>query len=632
MPLFRNVTWLMRRLAVMPPREIAHRLWQAGQSTLDTLAYSATGRYPGLWPIPADRLGFLQQGPPRLFDLPIAASELPIADLLAGRVPVFWTWTDWSPAPAFWHTDCFTGAVWPNGAGARPNHRPGNPHGDARTVWEANRLQHLVSLALIARDMPEHRDRAIHLINDQLLSWIRANPFPSGLNYTSAMEEALRVIAVLHTYDIIRNDVTPELRDAVAAMLCVHGWHIERHLSLYSSAGNHTIAEAVGLLYLGITLSDHPRADRWVTIGRGLLAQEAPRQIREDGGSLEQATWYLLFITDLIGLAAQLLSYAHLMPIGPADAAMTRARHFLASLASSPLTLPRIGDADDGYALSPHLRLSWATETEPATVKVFPATGLTCASFDGHDQLIFLHKDFGMPPNYGHSHSDIMSVTFRWQQQPILVDSGTYLYGGPPDLRRYFRSARAHNTVAVNGHDHAEQAGPFMWRSPSGSDLISTEHGPEFVSVLAARRPATGDYFRHWRGVLYLRSNMLAIWDFLTCTDPPSGKLDLCWHLGLAATHDRTTVSIPLPSGGNVALLVQDLTAETCDVEPSLTSARHSTSYGHLGRRTCATFSRPLWTTTEILTLLVLDERELDKPRLDDWRVRYRRLIGLHGA
>ncbi|MCL4722565.1 MAG: heparinase II/III family protein, partial [Gammaproteobacteria bacterium] len=494
-----DVMWLMRRLAVMSPREIAHRVRTVLRNAVEALAWRVTGRWPGLEPAGPAGFGFMVSESRQLFEPPVDLARLPVTDLLEGRIPVFGHWATWHPAAEFWHTDPLTGARWPYGHGSRPEHRPGNPVGDARVIWELNRLQHLVSLALIGRAQPEQRVRAAGLIGQHLESWCEANPFPWGINHSSAMEEALRVIAVLHAYDLMRDSVEESTRVVVTRLLCTHGWHIERGLSLYSSAGNHTIAEAVGLLYLGLMLPEHPRAAAWVRLARELLATESARQVRDDGGSLEQATWYLLFITDLMGLAQLLLAHVGAAPIPEVDSAVERARDFLGTLAGSADRLPRIGDADDGYALSPGLQLSFSRHRPGPVQRTFPSTGITVVSFDGHDQLLFLHKDLGMPPNYGHGHSDLLSVIFRWKDRDVLIDPGTYMYGGDPALRRYFRSAAGHNTVAANGLDQAIQVGPFIWREASSSQRVWQESDSGHVSILARHHGHQDPDFQHWR-------------------------------------------------------------------------------------------------------------------------------------
>jgi len=475
-------------------------------------------------------------------------------ELLEGRIPVFCQWIPWHENDAFWHTDPITGAVWPHAGGQQPDYRPGNAVGDARTIWELNRLQHLVSLAVLARQNSEAQADATRLISRQVAAWTRANPFPDGVNHASAMEEALRVLALMHTIDLARDSLDMPAREDIARILQTHGWHIERKLSLFSSAGNHTIAEAVGLLYLGVLLPEHPRAGKWTATARRLLDVESARQVRADGGPLEQATWYLLFITDLMGLAQLLLAHTGLPSITAMDAAVSRSRAFLGKLASCPDDLPRIGDADDGYALSPHLNLSWPVAPRKPVRTLLPDTGITVASFGDNDQLLFLHKDLGMAPNFGHGHSDALSVVFRWRDQPALLDPGTYLYGGPTGMRSYFRSAFGHNTVTIGGADALVQKGPFLWRSGYRSRVIFSKLDNDLAAVLALCDNYGRQGFTHWRGILYRRDRYLAVLDLVQGNAVASG-VTVRWHVGGTPTPNKDgSVQLTLPSGDDILI------------------------------------------------------------------------------
>ena len=543
----------------MSPVEIGHRLFAALGSFLDRLRHGLTGRWPRMALAPWESFGFMVSDSARLFVPPMILPPEAAGLVLEGRIPAFGHWIPWQGDPAFWHTDFLTGAVWPYRSGARPDYRPGNSVGDARTVWEINRLQHFVMLAMVAYREPAKGAMAGQLIAEQLSSWIRANPFPDGVNHASAMEAALRVLALLHTIDLMRDHLQAPAREQILLILLTSAWDIERKLSLHSSAGNHTIAEAVGLLYLGTLLKEHRRAGRWTETARRLLSAESARQVRPDGGPLEQASWYLLFITDLMGLAQRLLAHTSKPPIPAMDAAIVRARTFLNSLGDSPTSLVRYGDADDGYALSEYLALSWSAEGRQPVRAVFPDTGVTVTAFEQHDRLVFLHNDLGMPPSFGHGHSDALAVTLRWRNQDVLVDPGTYLYGGDGGLREYFRSAFAHNTVTIGGADACVQTGPFLWRRGYQSRTVECWPDVGSVAFLAQSDGYAREGFTHWRGILYKQNRFLAVWDAIE-GQATARQVTLHWHLagtltpaGSSAMHlllqEGDQIRIELPPG-----------------------------------------------------------------------------------
>ncbi|MDC4226709.1 MAG: hypothetical protein MPW15_21275 [Candidatus Manganitrophus sp.] len=65
----------------------------------------------------------------------------------------------------------------------------------------------MVGLGLLSKEAsPEvGRKAAAFLLEAQFLSWIEANPFLTGIHYISAMECGLRLIAVCHALDLVRD-------------------------------------------------------------------------------------------------------------------------------------------------------------------------------------------------------------------------------------------------------------------------------------------------------------------------------------------------------------------------------------------------------------------------------------------
>jgi len=61
-----------------------------------------------------------------------------------------------------------------------------------------------------------------------------------------------------------------------------------------------------------------------------------------------------------------------------------------------------------------------------------------------------------------HSHADGLSIELSLNGKNILTDSGTYNYNLDKELRQYFRSTKAHNTIYL-GLDQSTQIGRFRW-------------------------------------------------------------------------------------------------------------------------------------------------------------------------
>ena len=471
------------------------------------------------------------------------------ARVLAGGLPeAGWDWR-WSHDPEVWHRAPDTGRTWPRQFFGSIPYREGNPHGDVRRVWEPSRLQQLVVLARIAvQGDVSLRERAVGAMEAQFLSWIDANPYLTGAHYVSAMECGLRLIAVCHAFDQVRAWLRQPDRvwPAVVRLVEGHAELIRQRVSLYSSLGNHTIAEATALVYAGVLFPEMPHAAQWRMTGLTLLESESSHQVLEDGGGIEQGVCYLKFISDLYGLVMALLeSRGERIPDG-VQRACTKSRTFLAAMTDDAGGLASIGDGDGGYALDPALDFSPARQARAPGLTTFEESGYSLLESVGISpaRLILDHGPLGMAPCYAHGHADALSVLFRTGGQDILVDSGTFTYSGDPDWRRYFRGTSAHNTVVVDGLDQAVQETAFQWSSPFTSRRVCRAECANGETILIAMHD--GYLGRagvvHWRGIIYRSPGWWAIVDRLTGSG--THEVELNWHLGLT----------PIPDGNEYVL------------------------------------------------------------------------------
>ncbi len=428
-------------------------------------------------------------------------------------------------------------------------YRPGNPYGDIRVAWEPARLQELIELAFIKNQSGEK----------QFLSWVKDNPPLLGIHYISVMECGLRILSVCYALDKMRDklEYPTETWNALLQLVESHATLIEKRLSLYSSAGNHTIAECVGLIYAAVLFPEFKAAKRWKKKGLSILEQEAARQILPDGGGFEQSFWYLLFITDLCGLTIKLLEhYGEVVPIS-ISSAYIRAKKFINSFANSPKELPNIGDADNGYALSPYLDISWNHNSSKTVCKTFDNSGYTLIQGQTKDypfKLIFDHGSLGMPASYGHGHADALSVILQVAGENILLDPGTYSYTG--NWRHYFRSTKAHNTISIDNLDQAIQETAFMWSKPfqcelvhnDGKFLLAKHNGYQRISNII-----------HWRGIIYYPIGIFVIWDYIT--GEGNHNIELNWHCSQAPItveannyrlHNRLPISLSIEGNQSI--------------------------------------------------------------------------------
>lgn len=358
---------------------------------------------------------------------------------------------------------------------------------DVRAVWETGRLQHVYKLlkGTCEKDGPATASLAEDMVREDILKWIENNPFHQGVHYLSAMECGLRIPVFIYALQKLQQ-ISQEERQKVVGAIYEHAWLIIRKLSLYSSLGNHTICEAVGLIYAGALFGETGEGKKWLQKGIALLTEEMNHQILDDGGPAEQSFHYHRFVLDLYWLALDILEKNQLYDCSKMKPRLMKGEAFLKTLEYASGKLPLTGDSDDGCAIAPGLHPLRGLPDGPADDTChFPDTGYTVIKDACGSSLIFDHGPLGMPPLYNHGHADALSVTVSCKGLEMLVDPGTYRYNGVPEYRRYFKGTMAHNTVSIDAQDQAVQETGFIWSHPYLTEVLRKEQGADYFLIEA---------------------------------------------------------------------------------------------------------------------------------------------------
>ena len=377
--------------------------------------------------------------------------------------------------------------------------------GDIRLVWEPARLQKVVALLVYARQADAaERKKAMNVARRMILSWLLDNPFPRGVHYQSVMECALRVPVFFMALKQIDN-LNAEESEILLNAIYRHGWLISKKLSLYSSLGNHTITEAVGLIFAGAVYRSTRRGRDWLERGIKLLNCELSHQILEDGGPAEQSLNYHRFVLDLYLIAMDFIQKNNLGNVSHWQTKLAAGELFLSAFKDKNGIFPSIGDSDDGCAVAPGISPSiLAKGGIDKNYITFVDSGYTIIR---NDELVFTfdHGPLGMAPFYGHGHADALSITLAKNGHPLLIDPGTYRYNGVPKLRRYFKGTRAHNTVTIDDQDQAIQQTGFIWSKPYCAKLTEaeTQEGRLFFSAFHDGYTRLNQPVRHYRSILF---------------------------------------------------------------------------------------------------------------------------------
>jgi hypothetical protein len=421
--------------------------------------------------------------------------------------------------PLDWHLDPVSGNRAPAVHWTRIDPLDYAAVGDSKVTWELNRHQWFVTLGQAYRLTRD--ERYARAIIHFWQSWLQENPVGIGMNWTSSLEVAFRIISWTWTILLINDSdaLTPEFFAAILESVEAHASHVERYLSYYFAPNTHLTGEALGLLYAGVAFPQLKRAERLRSIGARILIQEIERQVVPDGVYFERSTCYQRYTVDFY---LHFLDIASRVGIDVPRVASNRLRSmldFLIAIRKPDGSMPDIGDGDGGWLLplsrsepldfrgtfstaavlfrSPEY--AWAAgELAPETVwllgnaaiesfqaiqPALPASS-ECRMFraggfgvmrNGWDAkshwLLFDAGPLGCDISGGHGHADLLSIQLSAFGQQFLVDGGTCCYTADRELRDFSRGTTAHSTIVVDGKFQAEPAGPFSWRNRSTAHL-----------------------------------------------------------------------------------------------------------------------------------------------------------------
>ena len=446
--------------------------------------------------------------------------------------------------------------------------------GDHKVTWELNRHQHLVTLAK-ARLLSED-EKYVRELMAQWRSWIKANPYPLGINWASTLEVAFRSLSWIWVDQLLAGAADyAELRSEMAPALAFHGRYIERYLSTYFSPNTHLLGEAVVLFFLGTLYPQMPRAARWKESGWRIVLHEAGRQVCPDGVYFEQSLYYHVYALDFF-LYARLLAARNGMEIPLAyDAVLGRMLDVVAALGQAG-PAEGFGDDDGGRAWNPR-RNRTEQMTDPLALgaviysREFSAARLTDEAIwlfgnqaveklsIGHmsTQASAAARSLAFPDGglyvladslpfpqamvvdagpqgvgrSGHGHADALSLRLTMNGRRWLVDSGSGVYISK-DLadRNTFRGTGAHNTLRVDGVDQAVADEPFSWTHIPTTRAENWIVGKSFSYFVGSHNgyARLADPVVHRRHVLKIAGDLWLVRDL--ALGRTEHELEIRWH------------------------------------------------------------------------------------------------------
>ncbi len=232
----------------------------------------------------------------------VTQSNLPHARAVWGLISDGYT-------PIDWGRDIKSGYRWDALTRWRDIRFGDLPGVDIKVPWELARMHHLpwLACAYAVDSCPSYPQE----FQDQVCDFIATNPPRYGVNWVTAMDEAIRAVNWLVAYDLFKGlgaEFSPEFERVFIAGLRDHARHIRRHLEWTPfGRGNHYLADLTGLLFLAAYLPTGRVSKRWLRFTAHRFMHEVELQFNPDGANFEGSTSYHRLSAEMAAYGTALL-------------------------------------------------------------------------------------------------------------------------------------------------------------------------------------------------------------------------------------------------------------------------------------------------------------------------------------
>ncbi len=299
------------------------------------------------------------------------------------------------------------------------------------------------------------------------------DPYPTSLRIVNWIKYLLR---------------QPQPDPQVIASLATQTRALRRNLE-WHLLGNHLFANAKALLFAG-SFFDGSEAEEWLRTGRAIMTEQLDEQILPDGGQFELSPMYQsIMIEDLLDLIRLERLYPDTLGnnlMGQIRDCATRMLAWLEVMTRPNGEIVQFNDAAQGIA-PPPAELIRCAEALGLKWNRLPQRALIHLEDSGYIRIhkgdFTLFLDVGpIGPDYlpGHAHADSLNFELHLGDEPVIVDSGTSVYGTSEERQRQ-RSTAAHNTVEVDGLSSSEVWGGFRVARRARTTITRIEEGKTIV-------------------------------------------------------------------------------------------------------------------------------------------------------
>jgi hypothetical protein len=375
----------------------------------------------------------------------------------------------------------------------------------------------------LLKDRPNHKqylDKILIVIED----WFNFNIKGKGCAFTwYDMATGLRALKIAFLVIICQEYGTP-LDTGFNMELLVEN-HF-KHLSNPSelSPGNHGLFQLNGLMALAWALPDYPGSQDCREYAAEKMSSLLARQLGRFGVHTEHSPNYHFFALDRI---RKLLGGPWWRTVDFEESRFLLERAEIAKywLVSPDKRCVPVGDTtprlvvDDFAGLCdwPHVR---NVNTLGAKLDGYGVVRTDTTFAEGESSFLFFQAGFHSGV---HKHSDCLSFVWQEKGEYLLVDSGSYGYQ-KDEMRAYFTSTRAHNTIEIDNKSYSNKAADAY-----GSALRDVEPFGRGWKLSATVNHKPFDVL-HERTIIFLPARFILALDTLKPYNKKKRRYTVWWH------------------------------------------------------------------------------------------------------
>lgn len=461
-----------------------------------------------------------------------------------------------------WNIDFYNNFEWPDNLFYQKQRDKGLKGTDIKFPWELSRCHHLLWMgeAYLLTGDEKYAKEVVGELND----WINKNPLMYTVNWTCAMEVAIRAVNWMYAILFIKDSTcfTDKFANKVYKSLFQHAYFIFNNLErTIPYSNNHYYSDIVGLLYLGLLFHHTRCGKKWFKFALKEYYKETLCQNLPSGVNYEKSVSYHRLMTELAIYPYYMLERAG---IKVPEIVRQRLIHMVQYVKLNAMPngkAPMIADNDDGRFLPfvprdfrEHLYITDVNSLDNKIVtsgtKPIPFLPSSIESRliqdsklavlrKGESYLFVTNADrWRFDKNKGnyvgsHMHSDLLSFVYAIGKSEIFVDAGSYVYTSDLKKHQEFRSTAKHNTIVVDGEEQhlREMPRAFMMKYNSTSKPLT-------LAQMNDCDECSGEYTT-------LQGNMTHHRTFILWKD----KLQICDRIKKTGNNHQTTISFHLAPG-----------------------------------------------------------------------------------